>query len=65
MENGLSNGPVDSNMVVKDVQAELLLEKKSLRKPGQVVYPLVYSSEMMDLYDAYLLCRFQITNIVQ
>lgn len=34
---------------VKDVEARLLKERKRRRKSGDVVYPVEYTSEVMDL----------------
>jgi hypothetical protein len=36
-------------MMVKDVEEQLLKERKCRRKPGQAVYPLEYTAELVDL----------------
>jgi hypothetical protein len=42
-------------LVVKNVEEQLLSEKKSKRQPGEVVYPLEYSNDMVDLYAPFSL----------
>ncbi len=45
----MAPGPSEP-LVVKDVEAQLLKDRKCKRKPGQLIYPLEYSSDLLDLY---------------
>jgi hypothetical protein len=41
--------PTEKPLVVKDVEEELLKERKFNRKSGQAIYPLEYTTDLVNL----------------